>query len=405
MRLGEVLDRTEESSTDEADKPRRRFGLWIALWLCVGLAAVSFAHGPVLLFPGDDEVVVLYTPPSLGVLGPPTRTVVDQSVVIRVPLAQRVARIDTAARRLGIEGPVAADGVHLRLVGGEITHRVRPADADAVIRRLGGDPAVRDALMAALAHAVYAEAVARLRLSDLADAARIAAALDAAGQVLADRAAQHGIEVVVATRPAAEVDPAAAGLLARIGEIEDRLAARRGDATESAADRRDDRLALDRRHRDAVAQARAAMDARLGEAEAHAAEARVGAERVVAARLAAAGSTAAALTARAAVIEAEAIGEAERVRAGVEALGENGRAVLDHVIATQVMPQLVRVRAGMPVVVPFEAMPAAPQMPGPPRVAIEPAAPGEAIAPAAPAAPANPMAPTTPVAPTEEANR
>ncbi|MEZ4433644.1 MAG: hypothetical protein R3F65_14645 [bacterium] len=372
MRLGEVLDRTEENADTETERPRRRFGLWIALWLCVGLAAVSWAHGPVVLFPEDDEAIVVYTPAALGVLGPPTQTVVDRPFVVRVPLAQRVARIDTAPRRVEVAGPAVADGVAVRLVGGEVTHRVRPADADGVIRRLGTDPAARDALMTALAHAVYAEAVGGLRLSDLADAGRIAAALDAARRRLGDRAAQHGIEAQVVTRPAAEVDPAAAGLLARIGEVEDRLAARRGDATESEADRRDDRLALDRRHRDERAQARVELDARIAAAERQVAEARVAGERVYAARLAAARAEAAALTAATAAVEVEGRLAAERARAGVAALGENGRAVLDHVIATQVMPQLARVRTGAPRFEVAELPPPAPLLPGPPAVAVEP---------------------------------
>lgn len=386
MRLGEVLDRTDETAGAEAERPRRRFGLWIALWLCLGLAAVSWAHGPVVLFPEGDEAIVLYTPEALGVLGPPTQTVVDRPFVLRVPLAQRVARIDTGPRRVEVAGPAVADGVAVRLVGGEISHRVRPADADGVIRRLGTDPAARDALMTALAHAVYAEAVGGLRLSDLADAGRIAAALDAAGRRLGDRAAQFGIEAQVATRPAAEVDPAAAGMLARIGEVEDRLAARRGDATESASDRRDDRLALDRRHRDERARARVELDARIAAAEARAAEARVAGERVFAARVAAARSEAAALRAAAAVVEAEGRLAAERARAGVAALGENGRAVLDHVIATEVMPQLARVRTGAPRFEPVEALPPAPLLPGPPAVAVEPAAEGGRMGDGAPIA-------------------
>lgn len=372
MRLGEVLDRTDEATDDEQPRSRRRTRLWVGLWLCVGLAAMSWAHGPVLLFPQADEAIVLYTPPSLGLIGPPTRTVVDASFVVRLPLVQRAARIDTAARPVTVEASVVADGVGLRLVGGQIHHRVRPADADAVVRRLGTAPAVRDALVADLAHATYAEGVGRLRVGELTDPERIIAALDEAGRTLADRAAQYGLETRVETRPAAEVDPAVAGTLARIAEIEDRLAARRGHATESEADRRDDRLAQARRHRDALAQVQTELTARLADAEARAAEARVEGEQLHAGHLAAARAEAAALVAEAAALRTEGEVEAARVRAGVAAIGGDGARLLDHVIATEVMPQLAHIRTGLPAPVPIEPSPA-PLLPGPARVAIEPA--------------------------------
>lgn len=371
MRLGEVLDRTDEATDDELPRPRRRTRLWVGLWLCVGLAAMSWAHGPVLLFPQADEAIVLYTPPRLELIGPPTRTVVDASFVVRLPLVQRAARIDTAARPVTVEGSVVADGVGLRLVGGQIHHRVRPADADAVVRRLGTDPSVRDALVADLARLAYAEGVGRLRVGELTDAERITAALDEAGRTLADRAAQYGLETRVETRPAAEVDPAVAGTLARIAEIEDRLAARRGHATESEADRRDDQLAQARRHRDELAQVQTELTARLAEAEARAAEARVQGEQLHAGRLAAARAEAAALVAEAAALRAEGEAESARVRAGVAALGGNGARLLDHVIATEVMPQLAQIRTGQPAPTPIEPLPA-PVLPGPARVAVEP---------------------------------
>lgn len=366
MRLGEVL--ADEGSEEEAPRPRRRFGLWIALWLLLGLGALSWAHGPVVLFPEPDEAIVLYSPEGLGLLGPPVRTIVDKPFVVRLPLLQRFARIGTAERTVEVEARPTVAGVPIRLVGGKVRHRVRASDAHQVVPTLGVDPAVRDGLVRDLTRAAWTEAIGGLSLTALADPGQIAARLDAAGERLSDRAAELGIDATVEARPAVEVDPTVAGLLARIGEVEAQVAERAAGAGQSEARLRDDRLGLERRHRQARVEARAALQDRLAAAEAAAARARVEAERTHAARLAAARVERATLNALARTVEGDARSEADAVRTRVAALGQSGPRVLDHVIATHVMPQLERVRTGRPVGPALPVMPL-PDRPPPPLTA------------------------------------
>ncbi len=352
---------TETDDADEAPpKPKRRFGLWIALWLLLGLGALSWAHGPVVLFPEPDEAVVLYSPEGWGIFGPAVRTVVDKPFVVRLPLIQRFVRMHTGQRTVEVDARLAAGAVSIRLAGGKIRHRVRPPDASRVALRLGTDPAVRDGLMRDLTRAVWAEAVAELEVGDLADPARITARLEEAAGELADRAAEFGIDAAVEARPAVEVDPEVAGLLARIGEVESQVAARRSGAGAEATRNAEDRAALERRHRAEVAATRAALQARLVEASAAAARARVEAQRAYEARISAAGVEQHTLMALATTIESEAAAEAHSARVRAQALGENGPRILDHVIATHVMPQLQRIRTGT------AADPRLPVMPIPP---------------------------------------
>lgn len=358
MRLGDVLSETDEAK-DDAPKPRRRFGLWIALWLLLGLGALSWAHGPVVLFPEPDEAVVIYNPEGWSIFGPGVLTVVDKPFIPRLPLLQRYARIDTAPREVEVDARVSARGVAVRLAGGRVSHRVRAPDASRVVLSLGTDPAVRDRLVSDLARATWAAAIAELQVADLADPAHIAARLDAAGEQFADRAAAFGIDASVATRPAVEIDPAVSGMLARIGEMETRLDERRTGTGAQTERESADRAALERRHRAEATAARATLQARWVEASGAAARARVEAERAYAARIAAAEVEQHTLLAEARVIEAEARADAAAARARVAAIGQNGPRILDHVIATEVMPQLERIRTG-------SATPSLPVVPLPP---------------------------------------
>lgn len=415
MRLGEVL--AEDAAEEEAPRPRRRFGLWIALWLLLGLGALSWAHGPVVLFPEADEAIVLYSPEAFGLLGPPVRTIVDQPFVVRLPLLQRFARISTAARMVEVDAQPTAAGVTIRLVGGKVEHRVRPSDADRVVRALGSDPAVRDRLVAELTRAAWTEAVAGLATSALAEPTRITDRLDAAAERIADGAAEYGIDAKVLDRPAVEVDPTVAGLLARIGEIEAQVEARAAGAGQSEERLRDDRLGLERRHRQDRLAIRAELQDRLAAAEDAAARARIDAERAYTARLAAARVEQGTLLAMARSVDADARAEADAMKARVAALGQNGARVLDHVIATQVIPQVERVRTGMPIgprlpVVPLpDRPPPALDPPGGDRegeddAEIEPADAPEAdapeVAPPAETPEAEAPAPKSPAPPEEE---
>lgn len=369
MRLGDVLTETDES--DEAPpKPKRRFGLWIALWLLLGLGALSWAHGPVVLFPEPDEAIVLYSPEGWGIFGPAVRTVVDKPFVVRLPLLQRFARMHTGPRTVEVDARLGTGAVSIRLAGGKIRHRVRPPDVSRVVLKLGSDPAVRDGLMRDLTRAVWAEAIADLDLADLADPARITARLEKAAGTLADRAATYGIDAAVEARPAVEVDPEVAGLLARIGEVEAQVRARRTGAGAEATRSADDRAALERRHRAELAATRAALQARLVEASSTAARARVRAERAYQARLSAAEVEKHTLMALAITIDSEAVAEAHSARVRARALGENGPRILDHVIATHVMPQLQRIRTGA---VGDPRLPVMPLPPAPPRAEAQPA--------------------------------
>lgn len=381
MRLGDVIESTERADEQPAP-PRRRTRLWVTLWLAVGLAAVSLVHGPIVLFPAEGEVIVLYTARHLSVLGPETRVINDKPFAIRVPLAQNFARLEIAARESAFEVDVGAAGTRVRLVGGVARHQVRPADAEAVIQRLGVAPEARDQLIEALARKTHASAIADLDLGALADARQIERALIEAGRALADEAANYGVEVEVTTRPAASLDPEVSRLLARIGEAEDRIAGQRSSADKQGIDRAEVTAALQRRHRAEQAAVESELADRRAKARQAVEAARLRAEQVYTERISSARSEAATLLARARVIESNATAEATAIRARMTAIGDRGPQVLDHVIATHVMPQLSRLRTGMPAAQPVRW--AAPPPTRPPAVATEPAAPPMLVGPPAP---------------------
>ncbi|MCA9542202.1 MAG: hypothetical protein KC620_25070 [Myxococcales bacterium] len=374
------MDRTADQTPPRPAR-RRRVGRYVALVALVSLIALAVVQGPVLVVLSGDEAAVIHTPEALGLLGPSRRVVKGATVAFALPLVQVVERVALGPVETKLDLPVTTrDGLSLALNGVVVRHRVRSADAANVAAAGLGEQAARDAAVATATRWAIAHTFATLDAPRLATAAARKEAGEAVARAVADAVAALGVE---AERPVLPPITLPAGTETSLTELAalDRSAVEAPGPSDGEAHAAQ-RAAEDRRHATALREIEDGARARLAAAEAQLVEARTAAEADFIERTEAAKARRASLEARAAAVEHVARLEGEALAARVAALGENGVRVLDLTIATEIIPQLVRVRAGDPPPVPPmmvapEALPVAP-----PAIATEPPGP----APEAPAA-------------------
>lgn len=345
MQLGEVF----EQAAAMAPPPPRRRTRWRYVLPLLALGAVAGAlvlHGPGVAEPEPHELLVVTNPTGIDLLGPEVRVITGKSKVFHVPVVTRVHRLPRQAQS---PDPVSftahtADGVPLRFSRAGVTYRLDPGGAEAVFRRLGADVDRWDAHVRATLAATWTEVVARhpaVRLGEPMGLLHevepaLRKALDGqftVGELRPPEAAFPAeVEAALASLRAAEAARGAEGVARETQENqvvaeEKARAEARGAALDAA------RAEATRALEAARAQARARLAEARDQADAHEVEAIARRE---------------ALTRQAEATRIRTPFEVEALTARVEALRTDGPALLDHVIATRIMPQLQALRAGAP---------------------------------------------------------
>ena len=341
MRLGDVLEQTADASIAAGPKPRWRFGRGLAVLLLLSLGILSYVHGPVLVFPGESERVVLTTQWRLGAASSQDRYETEERTLIVPPLVQSATRVDASSHMSRLEMTVAtAEGIPVNLTKVEVRHAVHPGEGHRVHAHLGGKVARRANLAHALTRQTLIASAAQKSFGALGSGQDLAVALRAEEAKLADALRAHGIRLLELDIDPPELPAEFLDLAQRRNRAQKTLtaaagskAAAEGGLEKALSEARAQHAArmkqLDSAHAEALERARDALSRAQDDADA----------RYVRALREAKGRQAA-MRVEAKTITQNAPLEAKVLATRVEGIGDTGSALLDWVIMNRVIPQL-----------------------------------------------------------------
>ena len=398
MQLGEVF----EAAPDAAPPPpRRRRRRWVLPLLALGAVAGTLAlHGPGFIQVEPGELVVVTNESGLTFLGPEVAVITGKSNILYVPVAQHAHRMN---RRPQTSDPRAirahsADGVPFQLTGATVRFALDPPAAGRVFQQLGTDPAAWSTAVQAIVAQAWIDAIGHQNAATLARGTPLDLVPTVTDQIRQRLAGTFTLGTL--QPPTWTIEPEVREALDVLVAAERELATAATQAQGLRAEAEASLATQEAAHATALVEARAEAARRIESARTHADERVAGARLRAATRRAEAGGDREALVRQAEATAVRTPFEAQALAARVDAVRQDGPALLDHIIATQVIPQLARLRspgvaadapAPAPAPLPAPATDASPRSPtgiSPPIVE----APGPAAGPVAPAAPARVVA-------------
>lgn len=354
MQLGDVFEQAEAAAAPAAPRRPRRWRRWLAAAAALALGGALWRHGPGIALAEPGDLLVLTNDTGLDLFGPPVEVVVGgDTPVFYVPVARHAYVLSPRPR---VPDPVrltalSAEGVPVTLVDTAVTYRVDREDAGLVFTTLGVDAATWDAHARAALAACWSEAIAARGAGWLARETPVSL-LPSVQEALRTRLKPLTLQEI--RPPTWSIAPELRAALEAEAEADAAEAADEKARTEAEAQRALRRQATEQQAGLALGAARADGRAAIEAARTRAAERLARARQTIADAAAVAEVEREGLLRRAEAIQARAPLEAEAMKARVDALRQDGPALLDHLIATRILPQLARVRAGRP------APPAAP---------------------------------------------
>jgi len=361
--------------SDRLAKLRRLVSARLVLPLLAGVVLLwellAGAGGCVEVNPG--EVAVKYNNTGVGIFGAESATVVDQGILTFVPGLQSVEKLERrpqilvmadqerlaqSSRKLSVSDSSAevsqtVKGLTVRAKDGsnfyfdilEVHYQVRPRDADMVIRQLGPGDTFKRTLMATLARGVLRDEFGRYSFIEIADPTTYGTATSEARRRLNETLEPYGIEVTQIVTPKPKFDQRVEQAIEQRQtteqEIEVQAEKRRKLEQESGL-----KVQSVEQEKNAEYQALLAeLEAKQKGAENNLIAVKREADKYFIERDASGNAYREEKTTRA---EANAVAykkEAEGLVAKITAVGAQGPAVLNAVIAEKVMPQLKGVKA------------------------------------------------------------
>lgn len=336
MQLGEVFEQSAAAAPPPRRPTRRRFLL--PLLALAAVAGALVVHGPGVTQPEAHELLVITNDTGIDLFGPQVRVITGKSRVFHVPIATHVHRLSRQART---PDPISftahsADGVPGRYTRATVTYRLDGAGVEAVFRRLGSDPEAWDHFVRSALAAAWTEVITRHPAVSVGDPFARLAEVEA---VL--RTALSGLFTFTELRPpqaspTPEVQAALEGLRAAEAARAEYERAQADQRTQAQAATRAREEARATRLAGARSEATRILDAARAQARARIAEVRDHADALgVDAQ-----ARREALLRQAEVTRIRLPFEVEALKARVDALRTEGPALLDHLIATRIMPQL-----------------------------------------------------------------
>ncbi len=335
MQLAEV-DITEDE-VPLADPPkRRRWTLILSVWAVVGLIAAMTRHGAGVVSLDPGEIGVVRAAPGVPLLS--DRVVEEAGTHLYFPVLQSFVRVPAHAQATAISGVARSRrGAAVPYGEGAVHHRVRPAQVETLLARVGPDVEARERLVRAATARALRLAIGAREAADLGDAAPVHTIVRTQLKRLLDA---NGIELVRYVPPSWRIDPAMAAAMKKLSEVRssahqhrESIGARKRAAAQKRAQTEEERAG-------AHLAMRTELETELETVRGGLVEARRAADVQLERRVRAARMKRDAVLARAKGDDAVVRLEAQALAARVDAVRGRGANLLDKAIAEHVLPQL-----------------------------------------------------------------
>lgn len=335
VQLGEV-EITEDEVPPASPPKRRRWTLVMSVWAAIGLTAAMARHGAGVVTLDVGEIGVVRAAPGAPFVG--DRVVESAGTHLYVPVLQTCVRVPAHAQSTAISGVARSRrGAAVPYGEGAVHHRVRAADVETLLTRIGPDIEARERFVRAATARAIRLAVGAREATDLRDAAPIHTTVRTQLERLLDA---NGVELVRYVPPSWRVDPAMSAAMTRLSEVRTSAHRHREDIGQRKLAAEAKRTQTEEERAGAHIAMRTELETQLENARAALTEARRAADLQLERRVRAAAMQREAIVARAKGEEAVVRLEAQALAARVDAVRGRGANLLDKAIAEHVLPQL-----------------------------------------------------------------